>query len=446
MQLIDVDDVVIPEDRQRKTFDETALQELLASILRPHGLLQPIVLRNDEKTLVAGERRLRAIKTQYAEWQKLFDENKGKTLKLSDYTIRHNGEPVPFPMIPYVKLSQLNADELREAELEENVRRVDLTWQELVQAQAAFHQHLSQKNPEQTFTDTAKEVFGDKVNKRKVAEIAEAVRLAEFLDDPLVSAAEDRKQARRAVRDTEKWRERKERLASFEVAASESNLHIFHGDVFERAPEDLKDVKLDVIITDPPYGIDAHKKGKTFDGDQHNYDDSDAYFSSVIIPKLPEVCRSLSAPQAHVYCFCDIRRFFELFAAFELCGFTVWPRPIIWDKGTVGSYGNIQFGPRACYDAILFANKGKKEVTGGYRDVINIAQETHATHPAHKPRGLYSELLKRSALPGDTVADFFAGGGPIFAAAAEHSCIAYGWEINEEYYELSLDTIREVSK
>lgn len=434
MQLIHVDEVVVPEDRQRKTFSEEAIAELAASIMKPIGLLQPIILRDDEKTLVAGERRLRAIRTIYA----------GNKYEEDDWEFFHNGEEVLAPFIPYVKLSDLNPEALREAELEENVQRVDLTWQERVAAQAALHQLRLEKNPEQTITDTAKEIYGDKANKRKVHEVAEAVRLAEYLDDPLVAAAEDPAQARRAVRDNLKWKERKERLDSFD-AASAANLRLFMGDAFERAEADLSGHRVDVICMDPPYGIDAHKEGKTFDGQRHEYDDSDAYFST-ILEKLPDLCGRIVAEQAHVYCFCDIRRFTELFAAFELCGFKVWPRPIIWDKGTVGSYGNIQFGPRACYDAILFANRGKKEVTGGFRDVINISQETNAPHPAHKPRGLYSELLKRSALPGDTVADLFAGSGPIFAAAAELSCIAYGWEINEEYHQMALDTIREVTE
>ncbi len=143
-----------------------------------------------------------------------------------------------------------------------------------------------------------------------------------------------------------------------------------------------------------------------------------------------------------IYCFCDIRRFTELLVAFELGGWTVWSRPIIWDKGNTGSYGNIEYGFRACYDAILFARKGDKKVTAGYRDVINITQKTTMAHPAGKPVELFSELLKRSVLPGDRVADFFCGSGPIFPAAANNKCIAYGWEINEKYHAMASESLR----
>ena len=51
-------------NQPRKIFDEEKLQELSASI-KEHGLLQPIVVVEDEDgtyTLIAGERRLRAHK------------------------------------------------------------------------------------------------------------------------------------------------------------------------------------------------------------------------------------------------------------------------------------------------------------------------------------------------------------------------------------------------
>ena len=53
-------------DRHRKTFDEEALAELAESIFTK-GLLHPIVLLKGKSkkkpfTLVAGERRLRAVK------------------------------------------------------------------------------------------------------------------------------------------------------------------------------------------------------------------------------------------------------------------------------------------------------------------------------------------------------------------------------------------------
>ena len=429
MQLISYSDVVVPENRQRKEFDEVALVELVDSISKPIGLMQPIVLRDDGKTLVAGERRLRACQAIYGD-----DDNK-KTLGLDfHWAFMHDGLEVPWGKIPFVKLGDLSPEAIREAELEENIRRVDLTWQERVAAQAGLHEHLLAANPQHTLTATAQRIHGAGANKRKVNEVSEAVQLAKFLSDPLVANAPDEKTARRAIRDDLARQERRARLSTLDISRSTHKL--FLGNCYDRALTDSSPVLFDCIVTDPPYGIDANATGQTFDGDAHDYDDSEAAFAQ-ILDRLPRLCASLCKPKAHVYVFCDIRRFTELFVAFELGGFTVWHKPIIWDKGTVGSYGNIEYGPRACYDAILFANHGKRPAIGGARDVINIAQRTDHEHPAGKPVELYAELLKRSVLPGDTVADLFAGSGPIFLAAKQHSCTAYGWELNEKYHEMA---------
>ena len=60
MKILPVDSIIIPENRIRRSFEERAIKELANSIAFK-GLWHPIVLRNDGITLVAGERRLRAI-------------------------------------------------------------------------------------------------------------------------------------------------------------------------------------------------------------------------------------------------------------------------------------------------------------------------------------------------------------------------------------------------
>lgn len=410
MKSIAVADVIIPAERQRKNFPEASLLELAESLQKPHGQLNPIILRNDEKTLVCGERRVRAM----------------AHVKVP---LTHDGTSLPLGHIAYTTLGELSPEQLYEAELEENVQREDLTWQERVRAIAALHAFRTKNNPQQSAKDTAVEIYGEGVSGRKQQKIQEAIQLAEFLDDPLVAHAPDEKVARKAIKAELENRKRLEAAASF---ASENTFHkLFNASCYETDITNL----FDVIVTDPPYGIDIHKK-ETFDEDSHEYDDSDDAFAEVC-DKLPELCRRTTRPDAHVYCFCDIRRFGELFVAFELAGFTVWPKPLIWDKGSTGSYGNIDYGFRACYDAILFARKGDRKVTGGYRDVININQTTRHKHPAGKPIELYVELLRRSVYPGDRIADFYCGGGPIFGAATETQCIAYGWEINPRYHAIA---------
>jgi ParB family transcriptional regulator, chromosome partitioning protein len=63
LKQINIDLIVPNPDQPRKNFDEAALKELAASI-KKHGVLQPIIVKKQDKgfELVAGERRLRAAK------------------------------------------------------------------------------------------------------------------------------------------------------------------------------------------------------------------------------------------------------------------------------------------------------------------------------------------------------------------------------------------------
>ena len=93
---IEIDKIELNPYQPRKSFDENSINELAKSIEK-HGLMQPIiVIENDGKyVLVAGERRLRAVKSL------------GKT------TIK-------------AILSDISIDELREYALIENIQREDL--------------------------------------------------------------------------------------------------------------------------------------------------------------------------------------------------------------------------------------------------------------------------------------------------------------------------------
>ncbi|MCI9598351.1 MAG: ParB/RepB/Spo0J family partition protein [Firmicutes bacterium] len=63
ISLIDINDIKPNEKQPRKNFDEEKLEELATSI-REHGLIQPVILRHSEigYEIVAGERRWRACR------------------------------------------------------------------------------------------------------------------------------------------------------------------------------------------------------------------------------------------------------------------------------------------------------------------------------------------------------------------------------------------------
>ena len=107
MPKLKVSEIKIGENRIRKNLER--LDELAASI-RKYGLLHPIVVDKSTKTLIAGERRLRAH----------------MVLGCDDIQVNYRED--------------LDIFQLKELELEENLSREQLTWQEEVTARKELHQ------------------------------------------------------------------------------------------------------------------------------------------------------------------------------------------------------------------------------------------------------------------------------------------------------------------
>lgn len=410
MKLIKLTDVEI-SNRQRREFKENAI-EVLSTSIRNKGLFHPIVLRNDSKTLVAGERRLRAISA--------LDE-----LGLS---VTHDGDTLPQGTIPFITLGDLSGDALMEAELEENILREDLTYLERATAIADLHLLRTGQSPGQTFRETAEELATGQSIPKVATDVRDSLIIAEFKNDPILDKAKTQKEAIKII----KRKKEKELIA---ILASQFNIEktphtLTHGDFRTHSP-DIQTGTIDVIITDPPYGIGAHNFGDMADA-THEYEDSEEYLNQIFKDFLTQANR-VTKPTAHMYIFCDIRMYPALAGRVGDAGWDVWPVPLIWSKSN-GMLPEPNFGPRRCYETIIFANKGRKQVTAVYPDVISVPGLTRPKFGAQKPAALYTEILRRSVKPGDLIWDPFVGAGPVFIAANNLSVRAIGTELIEEKY------------
>ena len=99
VQQIAVAKILANPFQPRKIFDETAIEELTASI-KEHGIIQPIVVRKKEKKfeIVAGERRLRAAKlagfTEVPVIVKDFDEQQMMEVAILENLQREDLTPI----------------------------------------------------------------------------------------------------------------------------------------------------------------------------------------------------------------------------------------------------------------------------------------------------------------------------------------------------------------
>lgn len=389
----------IPPNRQRKAFAENALQ-LLAASMASKGLLHPIVVRpwddpvtGREYELVCGERRFRAAKL--LGWER----------------------------IPATAIADLDPIARREAELEENILRVDLTWQERTAAIAELHRLRGG-----TARATAAELTEANGAAQKTNEVAvsRALVLDKFKADPHVQAARNEQEAYKIA--TSKLQAEFAADLSAQVAEVPSEHTLIIGDCLDHLLQ-IPPATFDLIITDPPYAMGADSFGDA--GAAHSYSDGDEAIriADGIIHEGLRITKS----QAHLYMFCDIDWFAHLRERAREAGWYPWRTPLIWHKGDGQGHNPVpEIGFRRTYETILYAVKGGKPANFLMADVISDKWNKGGTpeHAAAKPSWLYEALIKRSCRAGDSILDPCAGSGTVFTAAKACNVRATGIEID----------------
>lgn len=430
--IVDLADVRVPEHRQRREFPEKKQKELRESIEKL-GMLHPIVVRPLHLTteenngrrggvwmLVAGERRLRVVNALASD-------------KMSYWC---NNEEIEPGKVYVTRTIDLDPIELQEAELDENLQRLDLTWQERTAALNGILSLRKAQNPERTVTvaEVAREVSETTdANFNTVRkEMARAEFVQGMMSNPEVAKARTAEEAFKvATRIAES-----EFTAYLQQKKGETTEHeIICGDCISEMSK-LERGVYDVILADPPYGIGADTFGDA--GPEHTYAD-DPETALKIARQIILHGLILAKPSAHLYMFCDSDFFLELrnFAAAN--GWTTWRTPIIWAKA--GGQGHNPVPGQAIrrkFEMILYAYRGDRPALLPMDDVLrDIAQVTEGLHAAEKPVDLYRRLLSRSCKPGDRVLDPCCGVGPVFEAGNVVRARVTGIELNPHFAKIA---------
>lgn len=431
MQYIKQSELIIPPSRQRQIFDSEKLTELQDSIHR-NGLFHAVVVRNGN-TLVAGERRTKAI----------------EALHMLGMDFTYEGKPVPVDTIPVVDLGELSEFQAYEAELEENVVRQDLSWQERAEAIGKLHslrEALAQQTGKiHTIADTAEEVTGQRKGDYH-DKIRKAVIVSEHFDNPQIAKAKSVDEAFKILKKEEAQKKAAAVAEVMGTIASSEKLFAYHANCLDWMREYTGE-KFDCICTDPPYGMGADDfgdAGARLTSSSHEYDDSPEAFYALMQEFIP-LAFEVTKPQAHIYHMCDIDKFQWLKEEYQKAGFYVFRTPIINYKTDGNRVPLPDKGPRRQYEVILYAIKGGKLVTGIYSDVIPTKSDANTPHGAQKPVEIYVNLLKRSVTAGELVADFFAGSGPILSAADALSLRAVAVEQNASAYGYCVQRLKLIS-
>ena len=215
----------------------------------------------------------------------------------------------------------------------------------------------------------------------------------------------------------------------------QAGLVIYHGDCREVAPAIGRET-VDLIVTDPPYGVRWQSGLRALPFDQMANDDGALDIPAVIDAILPTLRN-----YRHIY----------VFGRFEWAGTNIrQTTELIWDKGQIGP-GDLALPWGPAHEVITFGvytrtagttrdNYGRLSARLRQGSVLRVPR-LNATavddHPTEKPVSLLRQLIESSSVIGEAVLDPFMGSGATIEAAVREGRTAIGIEIDERYCEIA---------
>lgn len=402
------------EARHRKELKDVPI---LADSIRRLGLIHPIVVTRD-LLLVAGERRYTACIT------------------------------LGWDSIPCQYTDELEDHVLRTIELEENLKRIDLSWQELNSSVVEYHELRASTDKDWTQAKTAEALGMDQRSISQHLQIKDEIRRGnvKILEVPLFSTARGITERNIARRDEKAMQEVRATLGASPELKKPSA--IIQGDFNEWA-KTYSGTKFNFIHCDFPYGIDADKMQQGGSVATHGgYDDSEATYFKL----LGSLCHNLDricTQSAHLMFWFSMHYYHETIEFIENeSDFIIDPFPLIWLKSdNIGLLPDPQRGPRRIYETCLFGSRGDRKVVGPVSNAY-AAPTDRSTHMSTKPEPVLRHFFRMFVDENSLVLDPTCGSGSALRAAESLGAAhIFGVELNSEFIDranLSLEAARRI--
>ena len=214
---------------------------------------------------------------------------------------------------------------------------------------------------------------------------------------------------------------------------------IYNDDCLEGMKK-IKDNSIDLIVTDPPYLVNyktnrrknkEHRFTKTILNDNNE---------QIIIDYINECYRVLKNNSAmYMFCSSDKVDFFkqELEKKFKIKNMIIWVKNNHTAGDLKGSFGRK-------YEIIFLVVKGVKHFNGKrLTDIWEFDKVggKNQIHQNQKPLELIKLCIEKHSNENDIVLDGFMGSGTTAIACINTSRNYIGFELDENYYKVSLERI-----
>ena len=190
----------------------------------------------------------------------------------------------------------------------------------------------------------------------------------------------------------------------------------------------LPDSYFDLIITDPPYGIDIASNGKVGGNNLGKVKDYGAVKWDNKIPDK-EVFKEMFRVSKNLIIFGGN------YMTNNLPPSSCW---IVWDKDNTGNFADCELAWTSFNTAV---RKFKHRWNGMIQEQMNWKEKRF--HPTQKPIALGRWILKNYAKEGDKIFDPFAGSGSFLVACKQLGFKFNGCEIQEEYCKVIKERLRQ---
>jgi len=186
--------------------------------------------------------------------------------------------------------------------------------------------------------------------------------------------------------------------------------------------QDIPDNSIDVVIADPPYGMNFRSN--------HRKERYEPIFGDDMLP-IPAMIECLRVARKAVYMFCR----------WNNLGVVGLPEPksvIAWVKNN-WSMGDLKHEHGRQWEAICFYPQEEHEFITRIPDVIVANRTGNLLHPTQKPVDLIQKLIACNKC--DSILDPFMGSGTTIIASIREGKQYIGIECDKEHYDTAVKRV-----
>jgi site-specific DNA-methyltransferase (adenine-specific) len=201
--------------------------------------------------------------------------------------------------------------------------------------------------------------------------------------------------------------------------------------------KNIKDKSVDLVLSDPPYGMEYNSNHRKVSHKVIKNDDNLDWLGTWV-SELKRVCKD----EAHLYIFCSWHNI-DIFKQEISKSFNI-KNILIWEKNNHGS-GDLlgDYAPK--YEMIIFCSNGEKKLNGNrIPNIIKADRTNNEKHPTEKPIKLLKLFIEKSSDEGDIVLDTFSGSFSTAKAAKMLNRNFIAFEIEEDYCNAAEEEINRI--